>query len=163
MHSSEPTPRRRGPWSEAEIAAFLASIRVPLRLACNGAAGHPLLASLWFLPEDGLLWCATQRAARVAERLAADPRCAFEVSDESAPYRGVRGQGEARLHPERGAEILERLIERYVDEPASSFAAGLRAKAEQEVAVAIVPERILSWDFRARMGRAVAPRTAGGR
>jgi len=127
---------------------------VPLRLACNGASGHPVLASLWFAPlaDDGLLWCATQGDARVARLLERDPRCAFEVADERPPYRGVRGQATATLHPERGEEVLRRLIDRYLDDPGSDFAAWLLARAERETGIAIAPRSLLTWDFRERMG-----------
>jgi hypothetical protein len=66
--------RRKGPWSTNQIDRFLREIRVPIRIACNGASGHPVLASLWFVPVDGKLWCATQRTASVASLLARDPR-----------------------------------------------------------------------------------------
>jgi hypothetical protein len=143
---------RRGPWSAIEIASYLADARVPIRLACNGASGHPVLASLWFVPVEGRLWCATQRSARVAAHLTRDPRCAFEVAAESAPYRGVRGQGRATLDARRGAEILRRLIERYLPDPRSEFAAWLLARADREVAIAIEPRSLVSWDYRERMG-----------
>jgi hypothetical protein len=145
--------RRRGPWSGHEAAAFLARARVPLRLACHGAAGHPLLASLWFLPEGDRLWCATQRSARVAQLLRRDARCAFEVAEDALPYRGLRGQGHATLHDERGPRVLESLIERYLPDPGSEFAAWLRRRAASETAICIEPTRVLSWDFRERMGR----------
>lgn len=142
---------RRGPWSPAEAAAFLDAAHVPLRLACNGESGSPVLASLWFLPEGERLWCATQRSARIVELLRRDPRCAFEVAHDEPPYRGLRGQGEATLHDERGPEVLERLIERYVDDPGCAFARWLRSRAAHETAIAIEPARLLSWDFTERM------------
>lgn len=142
--------RPRGPWSAQRAADFLESAVVPLRLACNGSTGTPILASLWFVPEDGRLWCATQRSARIVSLLREDPRCAFEVAQDAPPYCGVRGQGEAVLDEARGAVVLDRLIERYVD-PASDFAKWLRSRANEEVAIGIEPSRTLSWDFAERM------------
>lgn len=145
--------KSKGPWSPAEIERFLAESRIPMRLACNGASGHPVLASLWFLPVGGRLWCATQRTARVSTLIAEDPRCAFEVADERPPYRGVRGQGIARLHPDRGAGVLNDLVARYLDDPESDFARWLLSRAEREIAIEIEPRSLLSWDFAQRMGR----------
>lgn len=147
--------KRKGPWSETELAAFLQRSRAPLRLACNGGSGCPVLASLWYLEDAGRLWCASPTSARVVELLRADPRCAFEVSEQEAPYHGMRGQGVAELDEDAGAEVLERLIRRYLADPASDFANWLRNRAEHEVAIAIQPERIVTWDFEARMGDAV--------
>ena len=144
--------RRKGPWSENEIERFLQEPRVPLRLACNGASGHPVMASLWFLPRDDRLWCATQRSASVVSHLRRDHRCAFEVAPETAPYRGVRGKGVAELHDDGGEEILRLLIERYLEDPNSRLARWLLSRASDETAIAIEPLTLLSWDFRDRMG-----------
>ncbi|HIF98030.1 MAG TPA: hypothetical protein EYQ54_13575 [Myxococcales bacterium] len=81
-----------GPWPEAEVKTFLGDSRVPVRVASNSASGHPLLASLWLVPLEGSLWCATEQKAQILRRLASDPRCAFEVSVEAPPYLGVRAR-----------------------------------------------------------------------
>ena len=144
----------RGPWSSREIAEFLEDRRIPLRLACNGASGHPVLASLWFVPLRGKLWCATPRTSRVAQLLAEDPRCSFEVSVEQPPYVGVRGPALATLHPEEGGPVLRTLLERYQGGLETKLARLLLERVDDEVAIAIAPETIVSWDFRDRMGDA---------
>jgi len=144
--------RRKGPWSKERIERFLEDTRVPIRLACLGSSGHPVLASLWFAPLEGRLWCATQRTASVASILARDPRCAFEVSLESPPYRGVRGPALAALHEPRGGEILRLLIDRYLGDSNPQLAELLLARAETETAIAIEPQMLVSWDYEERMG-----------
>jgi hypothetical protein len=114
----------------------------------------PVLASLWFLPEDGKLWCATQRGSSVVSLLSLDPHCAFEVPVETPPYRGVRGKGVAMLHDDRGEEILRVLIERYLGDTDSKLASFLLGRVDQETAIAIEPQTLVSWDYRARMGAA---------
>lgn len=145
---------RKGPWSTKHIEHFLTEMRVPVRVACNGESGHPVLASLWFVPIDGTLWCATQQSASVASILRRDPRCAFEVSVESPPYRGVRGPAIAALHDDRGEEILLRLIERYLGDSSSPLASFLLSRVEHETAIAIDPQTQISWDYQERMGDA---------
>ena len=144
----------KGPWSSAEVDAFLERVRIPVRLACNGRSGHPLLASLWFVPLEDRLWCATQRTASLIRVLERDPRCAFEVSVETPPYQGVRGRGIAELHPERGEAILRTVIDRYLGSDTSSLARSLLARAESEIAISIEPRTRVSWDYRERMGDA---------
>jgi hypothetical protein len=140
-----------GPWSRAEIDRFLDRTRIPLRLAVNGTSGHPVLASLWFVPLGDRLWCATQQQASVTRLLERDPRCAFEVAPESPPYRGVRGAAIASLHAERGAEILGLLIDRYLGDRSSRLAHWLLGRAETETAIALAPQRLVSWDYSERM------------
>ena len=60
----------KGPWSQQQITEFFEEVRVPLRVACNGLSGTPVLASLWYLPEEGRLWCATQSQSSAARLLA---------------------------------------------------------------------------------------------
>jgi hypothetical protein len=146
--------RQKGPWSTDQVHEFLGGVRIPLRIASNGAAGFPVLASLWFVPEGGRLWCATQRGSSVVSLLSRDPRCAFEVSVETPPYRGVRGTGVATLHDDRGEEILRVLIERYLGDTDSKLASFLLARVDQETAIAIEPQTLFSWDFKERMGAA---------
>jgi len=143
--------RLTGVWTEQEIAAFMDAAIIPLRLALLDDTGDPLVLSLWFLPDEGSLWCATNRNARVVRFLERDPRCGFELAADAPPYRGVRGQGLATLHPSAGETILRRLLERYAINLASGLARMLIAKADQEVAIRITPLRLTSWDFSRRM------------
>ena len=143
--------RKKGPWSTDQIQGFLRDTRIPLRIAVNGALGRPVLASLWFAPQGGRLWCATQQGASIASLLARDPRCAFEISVETPPYFGVRGTGTATLHSDRGEEVLRELIDRYLANTDSKIARFLLERAEHETAIAIEPETLVSWDYRERM------------
>ncbi len=143
--------KRQGPWSTSQIDAFLGETRVPVRIACNGPTGHPMLASLWYLHEGDRIWCATRPGARVIEWLRADARCGFEISTESPPYRGIRGTAEASLHTDRGEEILRALLQRYLGDSNRSLAERLLADADREVAIALRPRALFSWDFGHRM------------
>ena len=147
--------KRKGPWSAKQAEQFMADVRVPLRLACNGNARHPLLASLWFLPADGRLWCATQCSADVVTLLRRDPHCAYEISVEAPPYRGVRGRGITKLHDDRGEPVLRSLLERYLGGSDSSLARTLLAQVETETAIEIEPLTCVSWDYEERMREAV--------
>jgi hypothetical protein len=145
--------KRKGPWSAERIAAFLANTRVPIRIACNGGSGHPVLVSLWFVPIDGRLWCATQESASVVSHLRRDGRCAFEVAEDSIPYQGVRGQALASLDDARGESILRLLIERYLGDSNARLASWLLERAAEETAIVVEPRTIMSWDYSDRMER----------
>lgn len=151
MHA-EKTRIQKGPWSNHEIDVFLRETRIPMRVACNGGSGHPVLASLWFAPIEGRLWCATQRSASVATILARDPRCSFEISLESPPYRGVRGPGIATFHDDRGEEVLRMLMQRYLGGTNSRLASILLKRVDTETAIEIEPQALVSWDYQDRMG-----------
>ncbi len=138
------------PWNEPQVEAFLHDFVAPLRLAVESESG-PRLCSLWYEYADGQLLCATRRQSQVARLLAADPRCAFELSPNEPPYYGVRGQGEARLSRDGAEALLGRLIDRYLGDRESSLARWLLGRSADEVVVAIRPRWISCWDYRARM------------
>jgi nitroimidazol reductase NimA-like FMN-containing flavoprotein (pyridoxamine 5'-phosphate oxidase superfamily) len=143
--------RLDGPWSAEAVASYLESAVIPLRLGAVRADGAPIVLSLWFVPIDGELCCATRRAAYIVDLLRADPRCAFEIAADLPPYKGVRGQARATLDDDRGAQVLERLLHRYAVAPSSRLGHTLLARAHDETAIRLVPQSILSWDFTARM------------
>ncbi len=141
----------KGPWSRRDVDHFLANTPIPVRLAVNGASGHPVLASLWYTHQGGTIWCATQRGSSIVSSLARDPRCAFEIAPDGLPYHGLRGQALASLHDDRGEEILRLLIERYLGDPSSGLARWLLGRADSETAIALAPRTLVSWDYRKRM------------
>lgn len=149
MHS--PVIRSTSTWDARGIEQFLLDAMMPVRLSCLSRNGAPLICSLWYLYDDGVIWCATQRSAQIARLLQADRRCGFEVAGDAAPYRGVRGQGRATLSDAAGPALLLRLIDRYLQRRDSAFAKWLVARQENEVAIGIEPEWFTSWDYTIRM------------
>jgi hypothetical protein len=140
---------RSGPWSRQQILAYLDEAAIPIRLASSGR--YPMVQSLWFLADDDALWCATRADSVLAGRLRASDRCGFEVSADAPPYRGVRGRGHATLMPELAANVLPRLIDRYLGAAPSSLAAWLLSRIDDEVAIRIDRLTVTSWDYSDRM------------
>jgi nitroimidazol reductase NimA-like FMN-containing flavoprotein (pyridoxamine 5'-phosphate oxidase superfamily) len=140
-------------WDEQQISEFLARTVIPIRLACIDRDEEPLVCSLWYLYQEGVLWCATRQSAHLIALLEANPRCGFEVAPETMPYRGVRGQGRVSLSVAQGPGTLLRLIDRYLGNRDSDFASWLIARSADEVAIRIEADWMTSWDFRKRMGK----------
>ena len=143
-----------GPWPEDQIRNYLTSTAIPIRVATSGTTG-PLVQSLWFAFEDDTIWCCTQRDALLIQRIERQSKVGFEVSADAPPYRGVRGQGQARIDVGRAGRILPILIERY--QAPGPLADWLLGRLDAEVAVAITDLSVTSWDFTARMTRQSSP------
>ncbi|MFM7144823.1 MAG: pyridoxamine 5'-phosphate oxidase family protein [Actinomycetales bacterium] len=146
---------KSGPWDLARIRTYLDSAIIPIRLASAGSPG-PTVQSLWFLPQDDILWCCTQRDALVVRRLQADPNCGFEIAADHPPYRGVRGHGRADIKPDHAGEVLPRLLARYSIPAQSSLASWLLSRLDDEVAIAITDLSVTSWDYAERMSGALS-------
>lgn len=140
-----------GPWTATYVERYLRDSIVPLRLGVVDHESWPLIVSLWFLPDQGTLWCATQRSARIVKYLSAEPRCGFEVATNTPPYRGIRGRGRIAIEPQHGERILRELLRRYQGSEDTKLGRWLISRVEKEVAIRIEPQSITSWDFTRRM------------
>lgn len=138
-------------WPAEQIAAYLKTSVIPLRLGCIEESGFPIVLSLWYLYRDGALWCATHESARVSRILSNNPKCAFEVAPNEAPYKGVRGQGVANLRREEASQVLAELIDRFLGDRHSRLANWLLSRTDHEFAIRIDPTWVTSWDFSERM------------
>lgn len=134
-----------------ELKTYLNVTRIPMRLACATQTGWPMVVSLWYLYQDGQLFCATQKTSRVVSYLQHDPRCAFEIAADLPPYCGVRGQAMARIEDDLGVLVLERLLDRYLGGLDNNLARGLLSNSHNEVAIVLEPVQIYRWDFSNRM------------
>lgn len=140
-----------GPWTRQQAMNFLAETVIPLRLAVIAPSGWPVVVSLWFLAENATIWCATHRSAKIIRSLKLNSKCAFEVAPDQPPYLGIRGQASVELLPNCGAEILRRLIDRYQRSQDSDLARWLLSRSKEEIALAITPVQMQSWDYSTRM------------
>ncbi|MBL6982512.1 MAG: pyridoxamine 5'-phosphate oxidase family protein [Anaerolineales bacterium] len=143
----------------SKFEEYLETARIPLRLACKTESGWPMALSLWFQYQDGKLYCATQKSARVVAYLKNEPRCAFEIAADQPPYCGVRGQAVASMDESIGVEILEKLLKRYLGDTDNLLSHTLLAKSDQEVAIILEPVNIFRWDFSTRMQEIDFPET----
>jgi hypothetical protein len=78
-------------------------------------------------------------------------RCAIEIAADFPPYCGIRGPAKAVLEKEKGPDILEKLIDRYIGRTDNPLAAFLLADKDQEIAIRLDPVRIYDWNFSTRM------------
>lgn len=145
---------------QTQTIDYLQTSVIPVRLSCLTASGWPFVLSLWYLYEEGNLYCATQAWARVVAYLRRDGRCAYEVAADQPPYCGVRGQARAEIVPQRGGEILEQLLIRYLGNTESPLARRLLDKRASEVAIRLTPVNTFTWDYSARMAGMSMPRSA---
>jgi hypothetical protein len=141
---------RTSAWTPEQAADFLRGHRQPLRLGVDTEAG-PLVVPLWFHFDGADFWCATQRESFLTRTLEQRPECGIDVSTNDIPYRGLRGRGAVTCHPERGVEVLDLLIERYLGADETRLSRWLRSRSDAEVALRVSPNWLTAWDFSVRM------------
>ena len=129
----------------------LINLNVPLRLACLTSSGWPMIVSLWFTFLNNRFYCATQENAKIISYLKKDRRCAFDISTENPPYRGIRGQGKIKIHKDCSTEILEIVIQKYLQDKYNNLREYLLKNKENEVAIEIIPIKTFYWDYTDRM------------
>ena len=138
-------------WSASEIIEFLSESRTPLRLASVDDQGYPQITSLWYTLREGTLLCCTQPQSVIARQLRSNPRVGLEVAVNEPPYRGVSGQGDARIIEGDTHSLLTELAERHLPGQDSDLKKWLLSRAETEVILEVTPQHLTSWDFRSRM------------
>jgi nitroimidazol reductase NimA-like FMN-containing flavoprotein (pyridoxamine 5'-phosphate oxidase superfamily) len=140
-----------GPWSLETVQTYLGEIEIPVQIAALNNDNLPVLISLWFSYENNHIWCATQRDAHIVKLLAKNPSCAFQISSEHMPYKGVRGRATASIIESDGARILDTLVTKYLKESDSKFAKWLTSRKANEVAIQLDLVSMATWDFSGRM------------
>ena len=125
----------------------LINLKVPLRLACLTSSGWPMIVPLWFTFLNNRLYCATQENAKIISYLKKDPRCAFDISTENPPYKGIRGQGKIKINKDCSTEVLEIVIQKYLRNKYKNLTEYLLKQKENEVAIEIIPIKTFYWDY----------------
>lgn len=125
--------------------------KIPIRLAFIKSNGAPSVISLWYVCSNGKIYCATQRTAKIISFLQNNQTCGFEIAADKPPYKGVRGEGTVKILNEKGQEILDILIEKYLGKRESTLSKFLRKNSKTEVAIEIIPQKIFNYDYSKRM------------
>ena len=134
---------------------FLEEQKIPIRLSVLSESNWPSIISLWYVYKENRFYCATIKNALIVKYLKKNKKCAFEISTETPPYRGIRGQGLVKLDYEKGEEVLKTLLERYEIMKNSKLETFLLSRINDVVAIEITPTKLFSWDFGKRMKDAI--------
>ncbi|WP_373083303.1 pyridoxamine 5'-phosphate oxidase family protein [Zhongshania sp.] len=134
-----------------DTTAFLNNNLIPVRLAAIDKDGFPVICSLWFIYQDSELLCASHASAKIIRVLKENPHCAFEVSINSVPYKGVRGKAIASLKSDADGAVLSQLIARYLGDSQPKLSKWLLSRRKDEYAIHLKITSQSSWDFSERM------------
>lgn len=134
-----------------EIYKFISDTKIPIRVAFIKPKGAPSVISLWFEQINGKIYCATQKSAKIISYLQKNPVCGFEIAADKPPYKGIRGEGTVKILNDKGIDILEILIGKYLGEKESTLSKYLKTNLNTEVAIEITPQKIYSYDYSKRM------------
>lgn len=138
-------------WSQDEILNYLNQAKTPIRISCAGDDGYPIICSLWFFHKDGVLWAASHKNSHIVKALRKSPKAAFEVATNDYPYRGVRGKANISLLDDSVENILEKVIDKYLQGGNKKLSNWLLSRKKDEFSIKISPVEINSWDFSGRM------------
>jgi PPOX class probable F420-dependent enzyme len=154
---TEPRAQRRGgriAMTPQERDAYLAEART-CRVATVGADGAPHVSALWFVWDGSAIWLNSIVKSQRWVNLARDPRVSLLVDDghDFSELHGVEligsveAVGEAPRTGEPHPELAE--PERLFGE---KYAGGSFTFDGRHAWLRLVPEKIVSWDFRKMAG-----------
>lgn len=125
--------------------------KIPIRIAFIKPNGSPSVISLWYVIIDKRIYCATQNTAKIVSYFQKNPICGFEIAADTPPYKGIRGEGVVKISKEKGKHVLNILMQKYLGKKNSTLSQFLKANSKSEVAIEIIPQRIVCYDYSKRM------------
>ena len=134
-----------------KIDHIVPDTKIPIRLGYIKPNGNPAIISLWYVCIEDMIYCATQKTAKIVSYLEKKPVCGFEIAGDKPPYKGVRGEGTVKILDEKGMEILDILIDKYLGKKESTLSRFLKNNSKTEVAIEITPQKIFNYDYTKRM------------
>lgn len=129
--------------------------KIPIRISCIKPDGYPIVVSLWYAVIDNHIYCATQKNSKIVSYLKKNPLCGFEIASDTPPYRGIRGEGNIEILYEKGMDILNILIDKYLGPQEITLSKLLKKNSSSEVAIKISPKHIVNYDYSNRMKNVV--------
>jgi nitroimidazol reductase NimA-like FMN-containing flavoprotein (pyridoxamine 5'-phosphate oxidase superfamily) len=130
---------------------IISDTKIPIRIAYIKPDLTPNIISLWYEQIEGDIFCATQKTAKIVSYLQKNPQCGFEIATDKPPYKGVRGNGVAKILDDKGQEILDILMAKYLGDKESILSKYLKSNSKGEVAIQITPQKIFNYDYSKRM------------
>ena len=130
---------------------MISDTKIPIRIAYLNSHGVPGVISLWYVQINDKIYCATKKNAKLISYLEKNPSCGFEIAADKLPYKGIRGNGIVKIFPNKGKEILDVLIDKYLGDTTSTLSDFLKTHSEKEVAIEITPQKISNYDYSQRM------------
>lgn len=131
--------------------SFLSTQCSPVRLAVIDDDGFPIVCSLWFIVDGEDILCASHASAKIIKVLKKNSNCAFEISVNEYPYKGVRGKAVAHLESDAEGVVLGKLLERYVGGSQPGLSKWLLSRSADEYTVRLKIKTMTTWNYSERM------------
>jgi nitroimidazol reductase NimA-like FMN-containing flavoprotein (pyridoxamine 5'-phosphate oxidase superfamily) len=135
----------------AEIDAFLASSKTPLRLGTTNSNGEPNIHPVWYHYVNDKLYLMSYKDAVKVRNLKNNKTVYFSVDTDAMPNRGVKGKGTAIIikDPGKTLSLSEKILAKYLGDLKSSMAKNMvdEVRRGSEVLVEIAPHYFSTWDY----------------
>lgn len=153
MRLIQAIPGMPGSVSEGEVEEFLKR-KLNMQLATIDEDGYPNIQPIWFYysPDSGKLYTGTQKMTKKVSNIRRNPdKLYYSIDDETYPYKGVKGRGEATISEDidRNMPIIEKINLKYLgtlDHPLAKMLVE-NTKNGTEVVIEITPKFFSAWDF----------------
>jgi len=101
--------------TEQQVIDFLSSKKLNLLLGTVDSKGEPNVHPVWFLYQNGKLFIETSKTSNKVKNIRLKNNVYFCIDDETIPYKGVRGKGQARISEdiEFNLPIAEKIMLKY--------------------------------------------------
>ena len=101
---------------QAEIDAFLASSKTPLRLGTTNSKGEPNIHPVWYNYVNNKFYLMSYKNAVKVRNLKHDKTVYFSVDTDAMPNIGVKGKGTAIIVKDaaKALSLSEKIVAKYL-------------------------------------------------
>ncbi len=137
--------------SDAEIIEFLSTSKKNLQLATIDDKDEPNIHPVWFLYENGLIYCATEKKSKKIKNILRKSIVYFSIDEDDSDFRGVRGKGFVQIIDDIDFNLVitEKIVKKYVDSLEGNLAREVMDEIRNgtEVVLEITPKFYSVWSF----------------
>lgn len=138
-------------WNDSEVEDFLLAQKTPMRLAVMDNDNYPMICSVWHQYHENKIYAVSHKNSKLVRKLRDQPHCAFEISSNEPPYKGVRGQADCVITEVECDEKLHILLDKFLGNDYKQLRDFLAARSADERVIELTPKKITAWDFSHRM------------
>lgn len=145
------SPNFGSPMTEDEVRNFLSNSKLNVLLGTVDEKGDPNVHPTWYYFDNNKLYVETSKNSKKVRNIMKKNTVYFCIDDETIPYKGVRGKGEARISEDvnRNVPVAEKIMIKYTGSLDNNVAKFLMdaVKSGNSVILEITPSYYSTWDY----------------
>ena len=136
--------------SNDEIVEFLTTSKKNLQLGTIDEKNEPNIHPVWFLYQNGAIYCATEKKSKKYQNILKNNLVYFSVDEDNSEFKGVRGKGSVLIRDDinQNLPIAKKIMIKYTGSTDNEIAKFLLDGVRNgfSVILELTPKYYSTWD-----------------